>query len=444
MKVLSLALCVAVLGLIAAGLWPAAAPVIVEQSPNRLNYITGDREAESFLAQGLIAVNSQSTPGGANAIDRAQLLDALEQSNRKGPVYLSIALYSGGPWEAFSSTEFLRRELDRQAGVLSPRLAEVAANAAPQDRLTVQLLQSLRLPLERFRTDPESDGDASRIAGLFTRGDDCTLLCLEAAVAEAPRDPSTLHALALRVDGQRRADVLAAWQSADPGNAAPWYLESISHHAAGDLPAAIAALTAGGAQPHCEFPTIELPTQFQARFATDPALGRASGQAVKPHALANLIHLRDEGSHSPNPAAQLHQLALTLTEAAADSKQRPAAPRIAAVLRRVGAQLLTARRPTATQVRHGLAILQLGAGLESAADGRPALSDYDFHLQRSTRELSAGLSRWNDRARELLQDRDAILTGAIDLRGEEHAAMHKLVTAPPLQPVLAAHPDQRR
>ncbi|MFV0442964.1 MAG: hypothetical protein ACK5Q5_05295 [Planctomycetaceae bacterium] len=443
MKALPLLLCLSVLGLSAAGLWPAAAPNAATTSPANPQFLTGNATAETRWAAGLLHAVQQSHGEKGLSVDRGTLLDALDAADSRAPVYVSIALHQPGQWEAFPSLDQLRRELDRRAGVLSPRLKEVATRAAPRDRLTKHLLTTLQPALEEFRTTADVDNPSGQLADLFIRSGSCARLCLEAAVVDDPTCVAAWAALAMQGDGGQRLAAIEQWQSLDPENAVPRYVAALAHQTRGDTAAALTAIRSGNACLACRFPAEMTPRLFDVSLTESPdTTGPADQQRLTPVGLSNLLQLDEAGKSGPNPAADLHRVALMLAESVVPSADPEHAATVAAALQRLGTQLMTAAPTSATQVRHGVAILQLGAGLEGDVDSQSALTGYDFHLQRTTRELSAGLSRWNERASELLGDREAILHGHVDLRKEEQSAMHKLLTAPLLQPVLAARSEQ--
>lgn len=436
MKALSLFLCLAVLTAAVGGLWPTAATKPSGDQPLAPVYATGSREAESLWAAALLESVREPESRSDAPSAREAFVQALERAEHRAPVYLSLALYNDGPWEAFSAVDLLRRELDRREGRLSPRLAAVAERTAPQDRLTLCLLESLGSRLREFCDSADPDDDMTAFAERFTDGETCRRLCLEAAVAEDPMSAAGWQQLALHGTAGDRMRAVEAWQSIEPENAAAWYAEALLLHAAGEAAAALAAIEAGNDCPHCRFPELELPQEFRATFPEDESLSVVAGRPVTPAALSNLLYLRGQAQPVSDLTAELHQLAAALVEDSPASATVSA--QLASELQRFGGRLLTADEATAAQVRHGLAIAQLGAGLEEAISQQSGVARFDFHWQRSTRELSAGLGRWNARARQLLEDRTAILRGQVDLHGEELAAMHKLLSEPRLQPALAA------
>ncbi|MCA9056579.1 MAG: hypothetical protein KDA75_22275, partial [Planctomycetaceae bacterium] len=291
-----------------------------------------------------------------------------------------------------------------------------------------------------FRQENGPDDKANAIVSLFTQGDDCRLLCLEAAVADDPSCAAAWQELVLRTEEpQRRLEAIAAWEVSDPDNAAPRYLRAWACESQGDRNACLEALRAGNALAACRFPAPLQPEQFRLAYPNDASLPEAAGQAVTTAALANLLYLQDLAEDDVRVAQRLHALAAALANDAASATALQVSPENMGVqLRALGLHLIGGAESNASQVRHGLAILQLGAAIDQAVDQQSALSQYDFHLQRSTRELSAGLLQWQARSNRLLEDRVSILRGRVDLRAEERAAMQALVTQPRLQAGLMA------
>ena len=181
---MSLLFCVVTLGAGTVGLWPSADKASSPGTAATPQHLTGTFEAESVWAQALLESVRREDSNEARAEVRKLFVQALDRAENLAPVYLSIAERSPGPWEAFDSIDALQRELDRRAGDLSPRLAEVAARKAPTGPLTLKLMEALSEPLERFRRGDDSDIRLKRIVRAFADPNDCAWLCLEAAVAE--------------------------------------------------------------------------------------------------------------------------------------------------------------------------------------------------------------------------------------------------------------------
>ena len=438
MKTVSLLLCLVALGTGAVGLWPPASGPSEPAQATEPSYLTGDSASETVWAKALFeAVRQGDSAESADQV-RHLFVEALEHADQRAPIYLSLARHAAGEWCAFPSLDLLRRELDRRAGNLSPRLDQVAAKTAPTDLLTLYLMESLRSDLEQFRQANGPDDEVNAVAALFTDSADCRLLCLEAAAAEDPSCTAAWLELALRSeDPQRRRDAISAWESVEPDNAAPHYLRAWVCQLQGDRTGCLEALQAGNVHPRCTFPSALKPQRFQMTYPDDASLPEAAGQPVTTAAFGNLLFLHDLADASPSASALLHALAATLANDAATQSQTPTES-IGWLLRGLGTHLIGGADADAEQVRHGLGILQLGAAIDQSVDERSALSQYDFHWQRSTRELSAGLLQWQARANRLLEDRTAILKGRIDLSAEERTAMQALVTQPRLQAGLMA------
>jgi hypothetical protein len=437
-KSLACLICTASLAALgAAAMLAPSAPSV--EPPAVPQYLTGSEAAESAWARALYeAVRSD----GAAAGD-ARVLDAfgraLSCAERKAPIFLSLSAMDVGEWPCFTSVETLRRELDRRAGLLSPRLAEQAARSAPLHPLVDALVTTLHPLLEGGRSQPSDAASGELLVSRFVDPAALSVVCLEAAVADDPACIAAWQALALRGGPVRRREAAQAWQRLEPLNAAPVYLEAALLWDAAPA-AAKQALRRADGLPRCEFPQPQLPMNFSAVIPRDEAVGALAGAPLTPAALSNLLRLHQGRRFAPRLEIELHRLAERLADPAVLGAN---APETAVLLRRMGSRLVLCGTATADQVRRGLGILQVGAGAEQSVDSRLALSDYDFRLQRSTRELSAGVALWTARERELLEDRDALLSGEIDLCAEERAAMQALLSQPRLQAGLAVDAASR-
>lgn len=432
MKVLALLFCTALLAVSAAALWPippvADGPAAAPQTP----YLTGQAAAESAWAATLLQSLRQAETASDRSELRAQAAQALRLAMHPAPVWVSLSRCDLGSASPFSSVADLQLELDRRLQRLSPQRAVAAGNAAPADPLTSALLDALQPHLEQWR-----DGDErfNYLAEAILDPQAEPLLCLEAAVAADPACIVAWSELAGRSHPSRALPAAQAWRRLEPDNAAPSYYAALASLRSGAASAAVAELQTAGAAPAFRLSRLPLPTGFENIAPQDAVPGAMSGGPISPVVLSNLHFLERSATAAAATAAVWQTLAELLTQPGSQA----ADPQVLEpLLRQLGARLLSTPDATADEVSQGIAIVLLAASLESNVAEAATLSQFDFRLQRSTRELSSGLGRWNQRLEQLLADRDAWLSGRIDLADEERRAMQLLLSQPRLQAALAA------